>query len=189
MCGLGNVIVIMPRLIAFQSCSKLGVQNRKKEAKKQKLQYQFFSKPIPILFSIPKIFETDTDTIKNKWKSFETEKFRNWNVTLCCAAPACLAALPSLYSAETKSNLDSTVLRITRHTPQCRAGSCAATVLYRCSTRCRLFHCLIYLLGARSHTINRSLLLSMPPGCQIMNVATCSIFSSSFIAEGASARY
>ena len=42
MCGLGNVIVIMPRLIAFQPCSKLGVQNRKREAKNQKLEYNFF---------------------------------------------------------------------------------------------------------------------------------------------------
>ena len=58
--------------------------------------YQNFSKPIPILFSIPKFFETDTDTFfdtkffrnryryhQNNWKSFETEKFRNRNVTLC----------------------------------------------------------------------------------------------------------
>ena len=58
-------------------------------------RYQNFSKPIPILFSIPKIFETDTDTFfdtkifrnryryhQKKWKSFETEKFRNRNVTL-----------------------------------------------------------------------------------------------------------
>ena len=41
-------------------------------------RYQFFSKPIPILFSIPKKFKTDTDTIKtigkvSKPRSFETE--------------------------------------------------------------------------------------------------------------------
>ena len=34
-------------------------------------RYQNFPKPIPILFSIPKIFETDTDTF------FETYFFRN----------------------------------------------------------------------------------------------------------------
>ena len=58
-------------------------------------RYQIFSKPIPILFSIPKISETNTDTFfdtkkfrnryqyhQNNWKSFETEKFRNRNVTL-----------------------------------------------------------------------------------------------------------
>ena len=32
-CGLDNVIVIMTRLIAFQPCSTLGVQNRQKEDK------------------------------------------------------------------------------------------------------------------------------------------------------------
>ena len=95
--------------------------------------------------------------------------------------PPVSQASPAFRRAATKSNLDSTVLRITRHTPQCRAGSCAATVLYWCSTRCRLFHCLIYLLGARSHTINRS---PDATWCQVMNVATCSIhFSPSFIAE------
>ena len=41
-------------------------------------RYQNFSKPIPILFSIPNFFETDTDTIKtigkvSKPRSFETE--------------------------------------------------------------------------------------------------------------------
>jgi len=72
-------------------------------------RYQFFSKPIPILFSVPNFFETDTDTFfetkffrnryryffryqnfskpipipSKNWKSFETEKFRNRNVTLC----------------------------------------------------------------------------------------------------------
>ena len=58
-------------------------------------RYQNFSKPIPILFSIPIFFETDTDTFfetknfrnryryhPNNWNSFETEKFRNRNVTL-----------------------------------------------------------------------------------------------------------
>ena len=58
-------------------------------------RYQIFSKPIPILCPIPNFFETDTDTFSNtknfqnryqyhqkKWKSFETEKFRNQNVTL-----------------------------------------------------------------------------------------------------------
>ena len=35
-----------------------------------------------ILPSSPQFFETDTDTIK-KWKSFETERFQNRNVTLC----------------------------------------------------------------------------------------------------------
>ena len=34
--------------------------------------YQFFSKQILILLSIPKIFETETDTF------FDTKKFRNW---------------------------------------------------------------------------------------------------------------
>ena len=34
-------------------------------------RYQFFSKPIPILFSIPNFFETDTDTF------FDTKFFRN----------------------------------------------------------------------------------------------------------------
>ena len=45
-------------------------------------RYQIFSKPILILLSIPKFFETDADTIK-KWKSFETERFQNRNDTLC----------------------------------------------------------------------------------------------------------
>jgi len=58
-------------------------------------RYQNFSKPIPILFSIPIFFETDTDTFfetknfrnryryhPNNWNSFETDKFRNQNVTL-----------------------------------------------------------------------------------------------------------
>ena len=34
-------------------------------------RYQFFSKPIPILFSIPHFFETNTDTF------FDTKNFRN----------------------------------------------------------------------------------------------------------------
>ena len=73
-------------------------------------RYQFFSKPIPILFSIPKIFETNTDTFfdtknfrnqyryhQNNWKSFETEKFRNQNVTLCGAGDI-LVPMPVLYN-------------------------------------------------------------------------------------------
>ena len=48
-------------------------------------RYQFFPKPIPILFSIPNFFETDTDTFFSIPKFFETdkdtlkkmEKFRN----------------------------------------------------------------------------------------------------------------
>jgi len=67
--------------------------------------YQNFSKPIPILFSIPIFFETDTDTFfdtkffRNQYRYFfryqnfskpipipskQLEKFRNRNVTLCC---------------------------------------------------------------------------------------------------------
>ena len=74
----------MPRLIAFQPCSTFWVQYRYKEAKKRSsntnffrnryryfYRYQNFSKPIPILLSIPKIFETDTDTF------FDTKIFRN----------------------------------------------------------------------------------------------------------------
>ena len=44
---------------------------------------KIFSKPIPILLFDTIFFETDTDTIKKTWKSFETKKFRNRNVNLC----------------------------------------------------------------------------------------------------------
>ena len=50
--------VSKPNLKLFRS--KFGVQNREKEAKNKKLQYQFLSKQI--LLSIPIFFETDTDT-------------------------------------------------------------------------------------------------------------------------------
>ena len=57
---------------------------------------QNFPKPIPIFFSIPKNFETNTNTFfdtkffqnryrsyQNNWKSFEAKNFRNQNITLC----------------------------------------------------------------------------------------------------------
>ena len=50
-------------------------------------RYHKFLKPIPILFSIPKFSKTDTNIIKKKSKSFETEKFRNQNAKLCLWCP------------------------------------------------------------------------------------------------------
>ena len=61
----------------------LGSKIYRKRPKKKPPISQFFLKPIPILLSIPKKFETRYRYHKKRWKSFKTEKFRNRNVTLC----------------------------------------------------------------------------------------------------------
>ena len=64
-CGLDNVIVIMPRLIAFQPCSTLWVQYRQKEAKKKTLKPKFFETDTDTFSDTIFFFKTNTDTIKN----------------------------------------------------------------------------------------------------------------------------